>query len=133
MPGSVANATVATVMPAGLCRLFERTDEWAAWSNRLRDGREIVTSRTSTARRSWALVRRMTAAQLSALELFYVARRGSAEPFWFYDPWETSPKFSPDPTGTATAGRYAVRFEGQFSVEMNWPRHFAEFRLVEVG
>jgi hypothetical protein len=41
-----------------------------------------------------------------------MTRKGPQEPFYVYDPWDTSPRFSYDPTGQATQGRYTVRFEG---------------------
>ena len=47
---------------------------------------------------------------LAALRTFYDARNGAHEPFYFYDPYETNPKFSYDPTGAAVTGRYTVRF-----------------------
>jgi len=60
----------------------------------------------------WRPAKRLTPVQLAALRNFYDARKGPQEPFYFYDPWDAKPKFSYDPTGQATQGRYTVRFEG---------------------
>jgi hypothetical protein len=61
-----------------------------------------------------ALAKRLTPAQLQTLRNFYAARNGPGEPFYFYDPHETSPKFSCDPTGAAITGRHIVRFNGDW-------------------
>ena len=59
--------------------------------------------------------------------------KGPQEPFYFYDPWDTSPKFSHDPTGVATAGRYTVRFEGYWEQMVGMARGDAGISLVELA
>ena len=48
-----------------------------------------------------------SSATANALWIFYKARLGSYDPFYFYNPAEASI----DLTGVATTGRYLVRFE----------------------
>ena len=64
-------------------------------------------------RRSWKLAKRLPPAAMETLREFWQARRLDA--FFFYNPTETEPRYSYDPTGVATAGRYAVRFNSPWS------------------
>jgi phage-related protein len=112
MPGSVANAAPSAVLPWSLCRAFVHQREYPLVENEYRNGESQRSVQASNSRKRWRLTKRLAPAQLEALRDFYEARRGSQEPFYFYDPWETNPKFSYDPTGQATQGRYTVRFEG---------------------
>jgi hypothetical protein len=64
---------------------------------------------------------------------FYDARKGPEEPFYFYDPYETVPKFSYDPTGAATQGHYTVRFEGPWEQAVGLARADVEISLVELA
>jgi len=70
---------------------------------------------------------------MAELRAFYEARNGPHEAFYFYDPYETFPLFSHDPTGEALQGRYTVRFEGGWSQAMGLGRGDAEIQLVEVA
>jgi phage-related protein len=115
MPGSVQNAAPLTVLPASFSRAFFHEREYPVLDNEYRNGESQRTVQATNSRKRWRLAKRLTAAQLAALRDFYDARKGPAEPFYFYDPYETSPKFSHDPTGQAVAGRYTVRFAGEWS------------------
>jgi phage-related protein len=99
-------------MPASLSRAFVHEREYPVLDNEYRNGESQRSVQATNSRKRWRLSKRLTPAQLSALRDFYEARRGPQEPFYFYDPWETAPRFSSDPTGQATQGRYTVRFEG---------------------
>lgn len=101
MPGPVANAAPATVMPNSLSRAFVHMREYPVIDNEYRNGESQRSVQAATSRKRWTLAKRLTPAQLQALRNFYDARNGTLEPFYFYDPYETSPKFSHDPTGTA--------------------------------
>jgi phage-related protein len=133
MPGSVQNATPATVLPQSLCRAFVHTREYPVIGNEYRNGESQRSVESSTSRKRWRLAKRLTAAQLRALRAFYEARNGLAEPFYFYDPYETSPKFSYDPTGQAVAGRYTVRFNCEWSQSASPGRAEVVIELVEVA
>ena len=71
--------------------------------------------------------------QLDALRAFYDARSGPTEPFYFYDPYDTNPRFSYDPTGLVTVGRYTVRFEGDWNQLTALGRSELNITLVEVA
>lgn len=112
MPGSVQNAAPSTVVPWSLSRAFVHSRQYPVIENEYRNGESQRSVLATNSRKRWRLAKRLTPAQLAALRDFYEARKGPQEPFYFYDPWETNPKFSYDPTGQATQGRYVVRFEG---------------------
>jgi phage-related protein len=99
-------------MPWSLSTAFVRSQEYPVLENEYRNGESQRSVRASSSRKRWRLSKRLTPAQLQALRDFYEARKGPQEPFYFYDPWETVPKFSYDPAGQATQGRYTVRFDG---------------------
>jgi hypothetical protein len=79
------------------------------------------------------LAKRLTPSQLAALRDFYDARKGSTEPFYFYDPYETSPKFTHDPTGQAVAGRYTVRFASPWEQRPSLMRADLTLELLELA
>lgn len=109
MPGNVANAVVAGVMPESLCYAFEAIREWAVLENLYVDGVSQRAVRTTTSRKAWSITKRLTASELEELRDFFEARRG-IEAFYFYDGTETSPKWTYDESGVATIGRYTVVF-----------------------
>ena len=117
MPGNVQNAVASTVMPWTLCKSFMREQTWPAAQNEYADGRRQIRKLAGNSRKRWTLSQRLTAAQLATLRTFYLARKGALEAFYFYDVWETSPRFTWDAGGAATDGRYKVRFDGEFSSE----------------
>ena len=133
MPGSVQNAAPAAVLPQSLCRAFVHTREYPVVDNEYRNGESQRSAQASTSRKRWRLSKRLTPAQLQGLRAFYEARNGPAEPFYFYDPYETNPKFSYDPTGQAVAGRYTVRFNCEWSQSLSPGRAEVEIELLEVA
>ncbi len=133
MPGSVLNAAPATVLPNSLCHSFVHEREYPALENEYRNGESQRTVQAANSRKRWRLAKRLTPAQLAALRDFYDARIGPTEPFYFYDPYETNPKFSHDPTGQAAAGRYAVRFAGEWSQSVSLGRADVSIELIEVA
>jgi hypothetical protein len=110
MPGNVQNANPVEVLPETLSMAFESTWTWAVRENQYANGESQRDDLVTTARRAWALTKRLTAAQLTELRAFFEARQGSMEPFYFYDGTQTSPKWSWDATGVTSTGRYTVRF-----------------------
>jgi len=133
VPGSVQNAVPATVLPHSLCRAFAHEREYPVVENEYRNGESQRAVLATNSRKRWRLAKRLTSAQLEALRDFYEARNGPTEPFYFYDPYETNPKFSYDPTGQATEGRYTVRFEGEWSQSVGLGRSEVEIELVELA
>lgn len=133
MPGSVQNASPITVMPASLSRAFMHEREYPVLENEYRNGESQRSVQAINSRKRWRLAKRLTPTQLAVLRDFYEARKGPAEPFYFYDPYETSPKFSHDPTGEAVAGRYTVRFAGPWNQSTTIALADLSVELVEVA
>ncbi|QOY88183.1 hypothetical protein [Paludibaculum fermentans] len=133
MPGSVQNAAPATVLPQSMCRAFARLQEYPIIENEYRNGESQRSVQSTTSRKRWRLAKRLSPTALEALRDFYDARRGATEPFYFYDPYETSPKFSHDPTGQATAGRYTVRFDSEWSQSVGLGRADVSLELIELA
>jgi hypothetical protein len=133
MPGNVQNAAPATVFPPSLCAAFVHEREYPVLENEYRNGESQRVAQASTSRKRWRLVKRLTAVQLAELREFYVARGGPMEAFYFYDPYETNPKFSHDPTGMALAGRHVVRFNSPWSEWVGLGRSDVSLELIELA
>jgi len=133
MPGSVQNAAPLTVLPASLSQAFTHEREYPVLDNEYRNGESQRSVQAANSRKRWKLAKRLTPTQLAALRDFYDARKGPTEPFYFYDPWETIPKFSYDPTGQATQGRYTVRFAGPWKQSASLSRTDLSLELIELA
>ena len=133
MPGSVENAAPSTVLPWSLSTAFARSQGYPILDNEYRNGESQRSVLASNSRKRWRLAKRLPSAQLQTLRDFYEARKGPQEPFYFYDPWDASPKFSYDPTGQATPGRYTVRFEGGWEQNVHLGLGEVSLELVEVA
>jgi len=133
MPGNVQNAVPATVLPLSLCRSFVHERAYPLIENEYKNGESQRSVLATNSRKRWRLAKRLTAAALQTLRAFYDARNGSTEAFYFYDPFETSPKFSYDPTGQATTGRYTVRFNGDWQQASGPGRSDVQIELLELA
>jgi hypothetical protein len=133
MPGSVQNAAPLTVLPASLSRAFVHEREYPALDNEYRNGESQRSVQAANSRKRWRVAKRLTPALLSALRDFYEARKGPAEPFYFYDPYETSPKFSHDSAGQTVAGRYTVRFASPWEQSTSLARADLTLELIELA
>jgi len=132
MPGSVANAVSATVMPWEIARSFRRTQAYDVLGVDYSDGHSERSVRTATSRKRWDISKRLNPAELNTLRDFYNARGGPHETFIFYDVYETAPLFTFDPTGVASAGKFEVRFDGEFAVQAGIALSDAGITLIEV-
>jgi hypothetical protein len=132
VPGSVQNAAPSTVLPASLSRAFVHERAYPLIENEYRNGESQRSVQATTSRKRWRLAKRLPPALLQELRDFYTARGGPAEPFYFYDPYETNPKFTSDPTGQAVAGRYTVRFNGDWQQSSGAGRLDAQIELIEL-
>ena len=108
-----------------LSRAFVLSREYPLQVNEYRNGESQRGRLTGTSWRRWRLGKRLTPTEIQTLRDFCDARVGPQEPFYFCDPRETTPKFTSDPTGTATQGRHTVRFEGMW-------QQSAEFSRIDV-
>jgi len=133
MPGSVANAAPATVLPVSLSRAFTHERSYPLVENEYKNGESQRSVLSTNSRKRWRLSKRLTPAALQTLRDFYDARNGAAEAFYFYDPYETNPKFSSDPSGQTTTGRYTVRFNSGWQQSCGPARSDAEIELLELA
>jgi len=133
MPGSVQNASPVGVLPWSLSRAFVRSQEYPVLDNEYAGGESQRSVLASNSRKRWRLAKRLTPTELTALRDFYEARKGPQEPFYFYDPWDANPKFSYDPTGQATQGRYTVRFAGGWEQSAGIGLIEVTLELVEIA
>ncbi len=133
MPGSVQNAAPTTVLPQSLCRAFSHARAYPIIENEYRNGESQRSVLATTSRKKWTLRKRLAPTQLQALRNFYDARNGTHEPFYFYDPYDASPRFSYDPTGVATTGRYTVRFNSDWTQSVGPGRADVDIELIELA
>ncbi len=133
MPGSVENAAPSTVLPLSLCRAFVHERSYPLIENEYKNGESQRSVQAAASRKRWRMAKHLTAAQLGDLRDFYEARSGTFEAFYFYDPYETSPRFSHDPTGAETTGRHTVRFDSNWSQSIDAGRTNVEITLVELA
>ena len=133
MPGSVLNAAPTTVLPQSLSRAFVHERAYPLIENEYKNGESQRSVLASNSRKRWQLTKRLTPAALGTLRDFFDARQGPGEPFYFYDPYETNPRFSYDPTGQAVAGRYTVRFDGDWNQSIGLARVEVNITLVELA
>ena len=133
MPGSVANAVPTTVLLNSLSRAFTYTREYPVIDNEYRNGESQRSAQAATSRKKWNLTKRLTPSQLGALRTFYDARNGTHEPFYFYDPYDTSPKFTWDGTGATVTGRHTVRFNTDWGQSVGPGRSDVQIELIELA
>ena len=127
VPGNVAaGATGGRVLPAGLAEVFTSSLEAIGRVNSYADGRSTRVNDSTISRKRFAQTRALGAAAMGALQAFVEVDLAAA--FFFYNTLE-GPH---DPTGVATAGRYKVTRESEFSREARMGRDRATFALVEV-
>ena len=133
MPGSVLNAAPATVLPQSLCRTFVHERVYPLVENEYKNGESQRSVLATNSRRRWRLAKRLAPSALQTLREFFDARNGATEPFYFYDPYDTNPKFSYDPTGVVTVGRYTVRFSGDWQQSSGLGRSDIQIELLELA
>lgn len=124
MPGNLAVASPAGVLPNSLHTVFTETRVFPVLSVGYHDGtieRSLIVDGVNTARplRTWRLGKRLTESQRSELQVFWeVTTDGGLRTFYFYDPYDTAfgQGFGKnyDATGASTQGRVVVRFSGSW-------------------
>ncbi len=134
MPGNVSTANPLTVMPWALCRAFQHSRSYPVLSNEYANGELQIALQASTSRKSWRIGFSVDAATVLSFRSFFEARKGGHQPFYFYDVWETVPKFSYDETGTDLNGRYVVRFDGPWEQALTLGRlTIPSLQLIELA
>jgi hypothetical protein len=133
MPGSVQNAAPTSVLPQSFCRAFVHERFYPLIENEYKSGESQRSVLATNSRRRWRLTKRLPPAALQTLRDFFEARNSATEPFYFYDPYDTNPKFAYDPTGVATVGRYTVRFNGDWQQSCGPGRSDVQIELLELA
>ena len=128
MPGSVALAAPSTVLPNTLCSAFEEVRAFATRENGYPNGDYQAAAVSTTARRQWALGKRLTVAQWETLRQFFVARKGPLQPLYWYPL-----RSQYDASGASTTGRITVRFDGSLSRTYEMGRQGVSLRLIEIA
>ncbi|MBI3209606.1 MAG: DUF2460 domain-containing protein [Candidatus Solibacter usitatus] len=116
-----------------MSRAFVHERAYPFIENEYKNGESQRSVLASNSRKRWRLTKRLTPAALQMLRDFFDARNGATEPFYFYDPYDTSPRFSYDPTGVVTVGRYTVRFNGDWQQSCGLGRSDVQIELVELA
>ena len=119
MPANVPLAAATAVLPDALSKAFTQVREYAVLTNEYADGASQREAEVTNSRRRWVLTRRLAPALLTQLRACYDARKGGAEPFLFYDPFESA--------------SFAVRFEGDWQQPVGLCRGEVSLRLVELA
>lgn len=133
MPASVANAVAVGVLPKLICSAFSQSRSYAVLQNEYENGESQRNLQVASSQKSWHLSRPLTAAEAVELTTFYLDHKGPLIAFYMYDPYETVPQFSYDPTGTATSGRFTVHFKGSLEISLGLPRNLGQFELEELA
>lgn len=131
MPGSLRPSVSVGVLPFSLSSKFQEVHAVQGRRNEYHDGTTQSQATVYHVRRTWRRTVRLTPSQMTALRAFQDAHQADA--FYFYNPSETSPPYTSDPTGAATAGRYTVRLNSDWSQTMAMARGDATLELIEVG
>ena len=131
MPGPVRSMTPMVVFPETLSRAFQEVQTYTARVCEYHDGSAQQGAMVSAPRHAWRLTKRLPPADLVALRDF--VRLHIADTFFFYNPKECVPPYVGDPTGVATAGRYAVRVNSDWSQSCGIALTDAVVELIEVA
>jgi hypothetical protein len=113
MPPNIAPANPVDVLPKIVANAFTVELRLESLVNTYPDGSSERATLAPTERTYFRLTEPLSAAQWTALWDFFKAHRGV--PFFVYNPRETVPPYSYDPTGQDPIGRYAVVFDGGWS------------------
>lgn len=133
MPNSVQSAAPESVMPWSLCRSFSHERGFPVIENEYLNGESQRGRQADTSRKRWRLSQHLSPAALDELREFYEGLNGPHEPFYFYDVWDTSPKYTYDATGTETTGRYTVRFDCDWEQVAGIARGAVDIAIVEIA
>jgi hypothetical protein len=130
MPGNVAAAQPSGVLPRILASAYTVELRLEMLANSYPDGSSERQALALNPRHYFHLTQPLTGAAWAALWSFFLAHKGV--PFYIYNPRETVPPFSYDPTGNDSLGRYTVVFDGGWSETTSMARAQIGFSLREV-
>lgn len=128
MPGNVAVAAPATVLPITLSCAFSESREFPiVESGPYRDNASQRRNDATYSRKSWSVNRRLTADEWATFKTFWEARKGSLEPIYYYPDADNH-----DATGASATGRVKARFDASMSRAMALARSQIEVRLIQI-
>ena len=122
MPGNLTPANPTVVMPAHLSRAFHEELHLECDLNLYPDGSSDRNALALNNRRYFTMQQSLAPDAWKQLRTFFYNQQGKA--FYFYNPRETVPPFTTDPTGNNTVGRYTVTFDGQWTETYGKDRGF---------
>ena len=129
VPTNLQATQPATVLPYSFSATFTERRAFPIVENEhYADGRTQRSYQALVSRKAWSLAKRLTFSEWTALRNFYLARKGSLEPFYFY-----ARKSEHDPAGLSIIGRYTVRFDGTLAESYDLGRHGVELALIETA
>lgn len=131
MPGYLGQPAPVGVFPFSLSTKFTASRTYEARVSEYHDGTTDRGLMVDSSRKSWRMSKRLSAADAQTLRAWWDAHQADA--FYFYDFRETVPLFSYDETGVATAGRYIVRFNSDWSQSIDMVRSNVDVELVEIA
>lgn len=113
MPGNVGNAAPSATLPAGLCALFTRKEDYPVMRNEFASGDSVRGLLGSSTRNGWQQTRRGVPVETEALRDFYEARSGPLEAFYFVDEFGVTKtvRFATEWSQVLRLGRGEVSFE----------------------
>ncbi|HXP88838.1 MAG TPA: hypothetical protein VN841_29220 [Bryobacteraceae bacterium] len=146
MPGALAAAAPSGVLPQNLCTAFQESRLYPELSVAYHDGtqeRGLITDASllggdpPSSVRTWKLARRLKAADLATLRMFFEQQQGGLIPFYFYNPFEPNPG-SPigsnyDASGTAIQGRHTCVFRGNWTETIGLGRSDTQIEIAEIA
>jgi hypothetical protein len=131
MPGPILAPVSVGVFPQSLSVKFTASRKYETRLLEYHDGTTERGTLVNAPRRTWKASKRLTPAEASTLRSWFDAHQADA--FYFYDLRETTPPNTWDPTGTATAGRYIVRFASDWQETIDMARSDVGVELIELG
>jgi hypothetical protein len=130
MPGNLAPAQPTDVFPRIVASSFTEELRLEEISNAYPDGSSERQALALNPRHYFHLTEPLVLAEWQGLWDFYKTHKG--KPFYLYNPRETDPPFSYDPTGQDPTGRYTVVFDSGWSETTAMPRGQVGISLREV-
>lgn len=120
-------------MPKSLCSAFAHERAYPLLENEYKNGESQRSLQSLVSRKRWRLTKRLTPAQLVTLRTIYESCGGMFGALYFYDPYESSPRFSVDATGLSPIGRYTVRFACDWQQRNGPARSDVDLELIEIA
>lgn len=130
MPDNIVGANPVDVFPQIFASSFTEEIRLEEITNTYQDGSSERQALAINPRHYFHITEPVTLAAWQGLWAFYKAHK--AVPFYMYNPRETVPPFTYDPTGQDEVGRYTVVFDSSWSETTSMGRSHVGLSLREV-